>query len=64
MKKLISLTVFFETRSNHVTKLLQIGSDWISNWCFGKSLFLSDDEVNHSSIPFLALNVDVKSGAF
>ena len=47
-----------------MTKLLQIGSDWISNWCFGKSLFLSDDEVNHSSILFLALNVDVKSGAF
>lgn len=47
-----------------MTELLQIGSDWNSNWCFGKSLFLSDDGINHSSIPFLALNVDVKSGAF
>ena len=47
-----------------MTKLLQIGSHWNSNWCFGKSLFLSDDGISHSSIPFLALNVDVKSGAF
>lgn len=33
----ISLTSSFVARSNHVTKLLQIGNNWNSNWCFGKA---------------------------
>ena len=46
-----------------MTKLLQIGSNWNSIWCFGKALIFSDDGRKHSSTPFLALNVDVKSDA-